>query len=122
MKNTVENSKRSKDESKADKESLREEAASPAFELPKKGNGEGKSEDRPDPFDPARFRVDTSNKPIGVKKRLLSVPVRKPGKQEYVRVHPDLCMESVMILELTEDRETYVNGGAKPRTNGEQYP
>jgi hypothetical protein len=46
---------------------------------------------------------------IGVKKALLSVPVRKPGRQEFFRVHPeeDWCLETA-LLELKEDRESYL--------------
>jgi hypothetical protein len=46
----------------------------------------------------------------GVKKLLTTVPVRKPNKQDFIRVHPDpdfrLC--GVAIIELKEDRENYL--------------
>jgi hypothetical protein len=43
-----------------------------------------------DPFDLTRFRLDQSfTEMIGVKKLLTTVPVRKPGKQDFIRVHPD---------------------------------
>ncbi len=46
---------------------------------------------------------------IGVRKALLTIPVRKPGRQEFFRVHPDKdrCLETA-ILELREDRESYL--------------
>jgi hypothetical protein len=46
---------------------------------------------------------------LGVKKALLTVPVRKPNRQEFIRVHPheDWQLETV-ILELKEERETYL--------------
>jgi len=46
---------------------------------------------------------------IGVKKVLTTVPVRKPSKQEFVRVHPheDWRMETALI-EMKEERETYL--------------
>jgi hypothetical protein len=46
---------------------------------------------------------------IGVKKALLTIPVDKPGRQEFFRVHPDtdLCLETA-IFELKEDRENYL--------------
>ena len=46
---------------------------------------------------------------IGVKKEILTVPVRKPDKQSFIQVHPgeDWRM-SALILELKEDREHYL--------------
>ena len=46
---------------------------------------------------------------IGVKKALVLVPVRKPHRQDYVRVHPspDYRLETA-VLELKEERETYL--------------
>lgn len=38
-------------------------------------------------FDPARYRLE-QNFDIGVKKLITTVPVRKPNRQEFVRVHP----------------------------------
>ena len=44
----------------------------------------------PDPFDPSSLRLDQSFADgEGVKKLLLTVPVRKPNRQDFVRVHPD---------------------------------
>ena len=43
----------------------------------------------PDPFDPAALRLDANYAAgLGVKKMLTTVPVRKPGKQEWFRVRP----------------------------------
>ena len=46
---------------------------------------------------------------LGVKKALLTVPVRKPGRQDFVRVRPgtDWYIETG-VLELKEERETYL--------------
>jgi hypothetical protein len=44
---------------------------------------------------------------IGVKKALLTVPVRKPAKEWFVRSHPTLRIETC-VLELKEARETYL--------------
>jgi hypothetical protein len=46
---------------------------------------------------------------IGVKKALLTVPVRKPNRQEFVRVRPgdDYCLQTA-ILEIKEDRISYL--------------
>src|SRR6516225_7293750 len=50
-------------------------------------------ETEPDPtdeFDPANLRLDPDYlKSGGVKKLLTTVPVRKPNKQDFIRVHPD---------------------------------
>jgi hypothetical protein len=45
----------------------------------------------------------------GVKKLLTTVPVRKPNKQEWVRVHPaPEYREMLAVIELRDDRETYL--------------
>jgi hypothetical protein len=65
----------------------------------------------PDPFDPASLRLDQSfAEKAGVKKLLTTVPIRRPHRQDFVRVHPDLSyrVSSVGIIELKEDREVYL--------------
>ena len=48
-------------------------------------------------------------KDTGVKKLLTTVPVRKPNKQDFVRVHPDSSyVLDTMLLNLKEERETYL--------------
>src|SRR5262249_12374225 len=62
-------------------------------------------DDVPDPFDPARYRKSRGlDAASGVKKLLNVVPVRKPKKGEFVRVHssPAYRMEALM---LTDDAE-----------------
>ena len=46
---------------------------------------------------------------IGVKKALLTVPVRKPNRQEFIRVRPgdEWCLQTA-ILELKEERTSYL--------------
>ena len=45
----------------------------------------------PDPFNPAALRLDQSfADTVGVKKLLTTVPVRKPNRQDFVRVNADL--------------------------------
>jgi hypothetical protein len=46
---------------------------------------------------------------VGVTKALLTVPVRKPGRQEFIRVRPgnDWCLQTA-ILELKEERISYL--------------
>ena len=43
----------------------------------------------------------------GVKKLLTTVPVRKPNKQDFIRVHADHRLET-MVLELKDENETYL--------------
>jgi hypothetical protein len=63
-----------------------------------------------DPFDPAKLRLDQNFLETGgVKKFLVTVPVRKPGKQSFIRVHPnpDYRMPAA-IIELKDDQEIYL--------------
>ena len=64
----------------------------------------------PDPFDPASLRLSQDfAASIGVKKALLTVPVRKPAKEWFVQVHPaEAYRIQTCVLELKEDRETYL--------------
>jgi hypothetical protein len=64
----------------------------------------------PDPFDPSMFAVSSSvMSEIGVTKELVACPVRKPNKQEFVRVNPDSAYHlRACILELKDERETYL--------------
>ena len=81
-----------------------------------KGNGETSAEavtgDTPTPsqFDPQRLRLTQDfASSLGVKKTLLTVPVRKPAKEWFVRTHPDEEYRlQTAVLELKEDRETYL--------------
>src|SRR5262245_16706130 len=64
----------------------------------------------PDPFDPARLRLSQDfAATVGVKKALLTVPVRKPDKAWFVHVHAsdDYRIETA-VIELKEDREVYL--------------
>ena len=63
-----------------------------------------------DPFDLAKLRVDQSFlEGTNVRKLLTSVPIRKPQPQDFVRVHPaQNYRELFALLELKEDRETFV--------------
>jgi hypothetical protein len=64
-----------------------------------------------DPFNPAALRLDQSYADtVGVKKLLTTVPVRKPNRQDFVRVHPDpiFRLTPAAIIEVKEDREVYL--------------
>ena len=68
-------------------------------------------ETTPDPFNPAALRLDQSYADtVGVKKLLTTVPVRKPNRQEFVRVHPDprYRLTPAATIEVKEDREVYL--------------
>ena len=59
-------------------------------------------------LDNLRLSQDFSES-VGVKKVLLTVPVRKPGRQDFIRVRPgdEWCLPTA-ILELKEERISYL--------------
>jgi hypothetical protein len=61
---------------------------------------------------------------IGVKKLITTVPVRKPNRQEFVRVHPDPKYHlDTAVVELKAERETYVVAPSLwPEVHGELIP
>jgi hypothetical protein len=63
-----------------------------------------------DPFDPAALRLDQSFvAAAGAEKLLLTIPVRKPNKQDFCRVHPSAhYRENLAVIELKDDREVYL--------------
>jgi hypothetical protein len=64
----------------------------------------------PDPFDPANLRLDQSfTETVAVKKLLTTIPVRRPGRQTFFRVHPDPeYRDQFPIIDLKDDREEYI--------------
>lgn len=64
----------------------------------------------PDPFDPARYRLSQDFAAgLGVKRVLTTVPVRKPYRQEFVRVRPgETWRLETALLEDTVNRETFL--------------
>jgi hypothetical protein len=62
-----------------------------------------------DPFDLESLRLDQNfDEEIGVKKLLTNVKVRKPHRQEFIRVHPDDAYRLDMaIVHLKEEREYF---------------
>jgi hypothetical protein len=66
-----------------------------------------------DPFaDLSAFRISQDfAAELGVEKMLLKVPVRRPNRQEFFRVHPgqDYALDTALI-ELSEDREWFLAG------------
>ena len=66
-----------------------------------------------DPFTPEALRLPQSFAEVGVKKLLRTVPVRRPGPQEFIRVHPSPeYRTSAALLSLKEDRENYLVTGS----------
>ncbi len=77
-------------------------------------------------FDLTRLRLgqDFAEK-VGVKKVLLTVPVRKPDRQSFVRVHPDPAwrLDTATLTLKDEQRETYlVDPSLWPELPGELVP
>jgi len=64
----------------------------------------------PDPFDLESLRLDQSFLTgAGVKRMLTTIPVRKPGAQDWIRVHADKEYRlPVSMIELKDDREFYL--------------
>ena len=78
-----------------------------------------------DPFDPSRLRLSQRfGEAQDVRRIIVSVPVRKPHKQEFFRTHPDLEMWfEAAILDLKEKRQLYlVEPGLVPLLAGEVVP
>jgi hypothetical protein len=63
-----------------------------------------------DLFNPERLRLAQNfDEMIGVKKILTTVPVRRPDRQSFTRVHPDPAYRiEAAVVELDEERETYL--------------
>src|SRR5437773_11323857 len=63
-----------------------------------------------DRFDLSRIRMSQAfDEEIGVKKLLVSVPVRKPDRQWFVRVNPDPGWRlETAVLEMKDDGRTYL--------------
>jgi hypothetical protein len=63
-----------------------------------------------DPFDLASLRLNTSFlETTGVSKLLTTVPARRPGPQEFIRVRPEPeYRENFAMIDLKEDREDYL--------------
>ena len=64
----------------------------------------------PNPFDIAKLRLNPSFvETAGVKKRVTTVPVKKPSKQDFIRVRPEPeFRENFAMIDLKDDREDYL--------------
>jgi hypothetical protein len=77
------------------------------------GNGAGNAdnpEPAPNPFDVESLRLTQDFiGTAGVKKLLTTVPVKKPGRQDFIRVHPSPAYRfDARAIVLKEDDETYL--------------
>ena len=66
--------------------------------------------DDDDLFNPEKLRVNGNHlNGVGVEKMLTAVPVRRPSKQSFIRVHPngEYRLDTV-LLELKDEGETYL--------------
>lgn len=63
-----------------------------------------------DPFNPESLRLSQDfGATLGVQRALITVPVKKPAREWWVRVHPDPSYRlETAVLELKEDREVYL--------------
>ena len=78
----------------------------------------------PSPFTPEILRLSQAfAETVGVTKLLMTVPTRKPGAQEFVRVHPEPeYRENFPLLELKDEREVYlVTAELAPELAGEVF-
>ena len=64
----------------------------------------------PDPFDPENLRLSQDFvSSVGVKKRLVTIRVRKPDRQSFFRVHPGEAYRiNTVLMKSNEERELYV--------------
>jgi hypothetical protein len=63
-------------------------------------------------FDLTALRLDQSFTTNGVKKLLRTIPVRRPGPQDFFRTHPDPNYRNTFgVIELKDDREVYLLSG-----------
>ena len=63
----------------------------------------------PDPFDPQSRKLDPSSGNLPTKKLITTIPVRKPGKMDWVRVRPEPEYQlRVSLLDVREDKEIYM--------------
>ena len=76
----------------------------------KKNCSKNKEKVSDNPFDPKKLRLSQNyGASAGVKKLTTTIPVRKPGKQDYVRVHPDPAYRiETAVLEIKEEQETFL--------------
>jgi len=80
-------------------------SAPPAASASSGSSGSSASDD--DPFDPAKLRLSGQvGADLGQRKLVMTVPVRKPNRHEFVRVHGDAEFQfPTYVFALKEDRD-----------------
>lgn len=70
----------------------------------------------PDPFDLSRLRLpDDEEGALGVHELLVSVPFRKPSKEDFIRVHPELrCTAGLIELKESDGESFWVDPSLWP--------
>ena len=79
----------------------------------------------PDPFDPASLRLKANfAEGMATKKLLSSIPVERPNKQDFIRVHPEPAYHlEAALIEIKRDREIYlVRPEYQDALTGECFP
>jgi hypothetical protein len=73
-------------------------------------NGVPPLEEGPDPFDPERLRLPQDfDAALTVKKALLTIPVKKPNREWFVRTHPDPAYQlKTAVIEIKNPDEIYL--------------
>ena len=85
----------------------------------------GSTDEKRDPFDLDQLRLSQNfTDMVGVKRALVTVPVKKPDRQSFIRVHPEEEYRlPTAILNQREDREIYlVDHTLWPELPGEITP
>jgi hypothetical protein len=64
----------------------------------------------PNPFDPTNLRLDQNYaETVGVKKLITTIPVKKPNKQTFFRIHSgEEWRDNFPIIDLKDDGEEYI--------------
>ena len=104
---------------------MKEEKKEKKETFQKDGRGESEKSTNKDLIDLEKLRLSQNfAETVGVKKKIITVPVRKPHRQSFVRVHPDESWRlETAVLEVKEDRETYlVDPAIWPELPGEIVP
>ncbi len=96
---------------KLEPQAIIEDQAAPAPDsVGVKAAAAGDADQAPDPFDPARYRIAPEVlATAGAKPVLATVPVRKPNRQDWFRINPDLAYKlTTVLIELKDDRELFL--------------
>jgi hypothetical protein len=70
------------------------------------GKEAGNGDEGPNPFSPEALWMGEEDADADVEEVLVSIPVRRPQKHEFVRVHPEFVLETLLL----EDKEEQDGG------------